>query len=87
MSWEKILKDAEEGGKDWQKTYYEKDAEEGETELRLKMERRGIDESAIDESIMRVKAQVIDGKIKFSEKKVFLMVEKIYQIRIKQLFG
>tara|TARA_R110000851_G_scaffold332119_1_gene507481 strand:+ start:225 stop:488 length:264 start_codon:yes stop_codon:yes gene_type:complete len=87
MSWEKILKDAEEGGKGWQNTYYEKDAEEGETELRLKMERRGIDESAIHESIMRVKAQVIDGKIKFSEKKVFLMVEKIYQIRIKQLFG
>ncbi len=82
MSWKDIVKE-----ENWQKTYYEKDAEEGETELRLKMKRRGIDESAIDESIMRVKAQVIDGKIKFSEKKVFLMVEKIYQIRIKQLFG
>ena len=82
MSWKDIVKE-----ENWQKTYYEKDAEEGETELRLKMKRRGIDESAIDESIMRVKAQVIDGKIKFSEKKVFLIVEKIYQRRIKQLFG
>lgn len=82
MSWKEIIKE-----ENWQKTYYEKDAEEGETELRLEMERRGIDESAIDESIMRVKAQVIDGKIKFSEKEVFLIVEKIYQRRIKQLFG
>ena len=82
MSWKEIIKE-----ENWQKTYYEKDAEEGETELRLKMKRRGIDESAIDESIMRVKAQVIDGKIKFSEKEVFLIVEKIYQRRIKQLFG
>ena len=82
MSWKDIVK-----GENWQKTYYEKDAEEGETELRLEMKRSGIDESAIDESIARVKAQVIDGEIKFSEKEVFLIVEKIYDGRIKLLFG
>tara|TARA_R110002049_G_scaffold93918_1_gene231832 strand:+ start:195 stop:410 length:216 start_codon:yes stop_codon:yes gene_type:complete len=71
MSWEDILKE-----EDWD-----------DTELRLKMKRRDIDESAIDESIMRVKAQVIDGKIEFSEKAVFDVVEQIYDRRIKDLFG
>ena len=49
MSWKEIIKE-----ENWQKTYYEKDAEEGETELRLEMERRGIDESAIDLSHIHI---------------------------------
>ena len=82
MSWQDILKD-----ENWKKTYYEKNAAEGEKELRLKLKNSGIDETAINESIDRVKARVIDGKIEFSEKEVLDTVEKIHARRLKSLFG